>query len=193
LIAETQDPIRRSQYQWELGMAMYDTVQIYQNRSNHSLARQYGEKAVGYLEQGYEHKQTATTTYLLGRLYFRLGAIHAIRDEDHAGAVVWFEKAVPLLDRPIPPEALPDLGRYGETFVSMGVSYWKTGSQKKAIDLTQKGIKLMEQAVAKGTLDRSALSVPYGNLAAMQRHVGATDEAAKSAEMASRLKGEKTR
>jgi tetratricopeptide (TPR) repeat protein len=174
-------------------MAMYDAVQICQNRSNHALARQFGETAVAYLEQGYEHKQSPTTTYLLGRLYFRLGAIHAIRDEDHAGAVVWFEKAVPLLDKPIPPEALPDLGRYGETFVSMGVSYWKTGSRKKAIDLTLKGIKLMEQAVAKGTLERSALAIPYGNLAAMQRQIGAAEEAAKSDEMAAKLKDTKSR
>jgi tetratricopeptide (TPR) repeat protein len=193
LIAGCHDPIRKAQYQWDLGMALYDAVQICQLRANHALALQYGEAAVEYLEQGYARKQSPTTSYLLGRLYFRLGAIHAIRDQDHTAAVVWFEKAVPLLDQPVPPEALADLGRYGETFVSMGVSYWETGDRNKAIELTQKGIKLMEDAVRQGTLDRSALAIPYSNLAAMQRQVGAKEEAAKNAEMAARIKNAKPR
>ncbi len=193
LIADTQDPVRKAQYQWDLGMALYDAVQICQLRSNHALALKYGEAAVDYLEQGYAHKLSPTTAYLLGRLYFRLGAIHAIRDQDHPTAVVWFEKAIPLLDKPIPPEALADLGRYGETFVSMGVSYWETGNRNMAIELTKKGVKLMEEAVSQGSLDRSALAIPYGNLAAMQRQVGATEEAAKYSEMATKIKNTKTR
>ena len=36
----------------------------------------------------------------------------------------------------------------------MGVSYWETGQRQKAVELTQKGIKWMEQAVKQGTLDR---------------------------------------
>lgn len=193
LIAATDDPIRKGQYQWDLGMAIYDAVQISQLRSNHAMALKYGELAVEYLEQGYAHKQTPTTAYLLGRLYFRMGAIHAIRDKDHPAAIAWFERAVPLLDKPVPPEAQVDLGRFGETFVSMGVSYWETGNRKRAIELTQRGIDLMEEAVSKGILDRSALAIPYSNLAAMQRQVGANEEAAKYSDMAARIKNTKTR
>jgi tetratricopeptide (TPR) repeat protein len=193
LIASTHDPIRKAQYQWDLGMALYDAVQIYQSRSNNALALQYGQTAIEYLELGYAGKQTPTAGYLLGRLYFRLGVIHAIRDEDHASAVTWFEKAVPLLDQPVPAEAQTDLGRFGESFVSMGVSYWYTGDREKAVDLTKKGVKFMEEAVSQGTLERSALVTPYSNLAAMQRQVGATEEAAHFAEMAAKIKNSKTR
>ena len=105
----------------------------------------------------------------------------------------WFDKAVPLLNNPIPPEAFADLGRHGETFVSMGVSYWETGNRDKAIELTQHGIELMEEAVRQGTMDRSSLAIPYSNLAAMHRQVGANEDAAKYAEMASRIKNGKTR
>jgi tetratricopeptide (TPR) repeat protein len=193
LITGTQDPIRKAQYQWDLGMAIYDAVQICQLRSNHALALKYGDVAVEYLEQGYAHKQTPTTAYLLGRLYFRMGAIHAIRDQDHAAAIAWFKRAVPLLDKPVPPEAQADLGRFGETFVSMGVSFWETGNRGQAIELTKKGISLMEEAAAQGTLDRSALAIPYSNLAAMHRQVGANEEAAKYSEMAGKIKNTKTR
>ncbi|MCC6127107.1 MAG: hypothetical protein IT426_19270 [Pirellulales bacterium] len=193
LIDDTGDPIRKAQYQWDLGMALYDAVQICQLRADHAAALRYGEEAVEYLEEGYARKQSPTTAYLLGRLYFRLGAIHAIRDKDHPAAVQWFEKAVPLLDKPVPDEARADLGRFGETFVSMGVSYWETGDRNRAVELTIKGVKLMEEAVNQGTLERSALAIPYGNLAAMQRQIGKNDEAAKYSEMAARIKNAKTR
>ncbi len=189
LIDSSSDPARKSQYQWELGMALYDAVQIYQMKSEHATALKYGEVAVDYLEQGNRAKQTEASGYLLGRLYFRLGAIHAIRDSNHRVAVTWFEKAIPLLDKPIPEDAFSDLGRHGETFVSMGVSFWEVGQREKAVNLTQKGISLMEKAVSQGALDRSALIVPYNNLAAMHRQLGASNEAAKYQEMASRIKG----
>ena len=42
---------------------------------------------------------SADNAYLLGRLYFRLGAIHAVGDKNHRTAVGWFDKALPLLEK----------------------------------------------------------------------------------------------
>jgi tetratricopeptide (TPR) repeat protein len=193
LIDSTRDPVRKAQYQWDLGMAFYDAVQISQLRSDHVRALKYGEAAIDYLEQGHARKQSPTAAYLLGRLYFRMGAIYAIRDQNHDTAVSWFDKAVPLLKNPIPPEAFADLGRHGETFVSMGVSYWETSNRERAIELTEHGIGLMEEAVRQGSMDRSSLLIPYSNLAAMHRQVGANEDAAKYAEMAAKIKNTKTR
>ena len=67
--------------------------------------------------------------------------------------------------------------RHGEAFVGMGVSYWEAGQREKAVALTQKGVGWMEQAAKQGTLDRSALAVPYSNLAAMHRKLGADNQA----------------
>ncbi len=99
-----------------------------------------------------EVKQSPSSAFLLGRLYFRLGTIHALGNHDHRTAVAWFDKAIPLLERPSPNELTADLGRHGETFVSMGVSYWEAGQREKAVALTEKGIKWMEQAVKQDTL-----------------------------------------
>jgi len=147
LIAQTEDPVRKAQFQWDLGMALYDALQVYQMRDDHETALRYGERAIEYLEAGNRHQGTPGSAYLLGRLYFRLGAIHAIRDDNHRAAITWFDKAVPLLNRPIPKEAHADLGRHGETFVSMGVSYWNSGQRNTAVQLTEIGVELMEQAV----------------------------------------------
>ena len=67
--------------------------------------------------------------------------------KDHKAAVGWFDKAVALLDATPSSESPAEVGRHGETFVSMGVSYWDTGQHDKAVKLTQQGLDLMKQAV----------------------------------------------
>jgi hypothetical protein len=91
----------------------------------------------------------------------------------------------------LPNAATAEIGRHGETLVSMGVSYWSVGQREKAVVLTQKGIAMMEQGVRQGRLDHSSLGIPYHNLAAMHRQLGAGDLADHFQEMASRIKSEK--
>lgn len=191
LIASARDPGHKAQIQWELGMALYDAVQICQMRGDQEGALKHGKAAAAYLSKANEASASPTTSFLLGRLYFRLGTIHALRDHDHKAAIVWFDKAAPLLERASPEELSGDLGRHGESFVGMGVSYWEAGQQEKAVALTQKGIKWMEQAVKQGTMENSALAVPYGNLASMHRKLGAADKAEHYQELAGRVKTEK--
>ncbi len=193
LIESTPDTIRKAQYQWDLGMALYDAVQIYQLRADHASALKYAQSAAEYLENANQRKQTLATAYVLGRLYFRIGAIHAIRDKNHEEAVVWFDKAAPLLMKPIPPESEADLGHEGETFVSMGVSYWETKQRDKALELTQHGISLIEQAVKQGAAERSELIVPYNNVSTMHRTLGAVEKADQFQEMAAKLKDSKVK
>ena len=188
LIAQTEDSVRKAQYQWDLGMALYDALQVYQMRDDHETALKCGERAIECLEQGKQQQSALGGEYLLGRLYFRLGAIYAIRDDNHRAAITWFDKAVPLLNRPIPKDARADLGRHGETFVSMGVSYWKAGQRNTAIQLTETGIELMEQAVKQGLLAESALVISYDNLASMHRQHGEDDKADRLETVADRAK-----
>ncbi len=187
LIATTDDPVRKAQYQWDLGMALYDALQIYQMRNEHDQALKHGEWAIEYLEKSNRQDRLGTTSYQLGRLYFRLGAIHAVRDNNHRVAITWFDRALPLLKKPIPKEAFSDLGRHGETFVSMGVSYWESGRRDRAVELTRIGIDLMQQAVKQGSLDESALAIPYSNLASMQRQLGHDEEADRFENMAEKI------
>jgi tetratricopeptide (TPR) repeat protein len=187
LISKAQDPIRKSQYQWDLGMALYDALQVCQLRAEHDTAMKYGENAIEFLEQS-QQKQSPSASYLLGRLYFRMGAVCALRDHNHQAAVRWFEKALPLLDKPLPSEAQADLGRHGETFVSMGVSYWETGRRDRGVELTQRGVNMMEQAVQQNLLDNTSLAVAYTNLSIMHRKMGQLDNATRFESMANEQK-----
>jgi|GEM_PF-545860 len=166
-------PAHKAQVQWEMGLALYDVVQVYQMRGQRDLALKYGRQAVELLEQANQQKApNAPDRYLLGRLYFRLGSLHAIGSGDHRQAVVWFDKAVPVFYQCAADLTETERGRLGETLVSMGVSYWETGQRQRAQQLTQQGMEYMQQAVEAGLMDASALHVPKANLATMLRHSG---------------------
>jgi tetratricopeptide (TPR) repeat protein len=189
LISAAPEPGRKAELQWQVAMSLYDAMQVYQMRSNHDEALRHGELAIRYLEKSGRQNQSPSAAYLLGRTYFRMGAVYANSRKDHRTAVSWFEKAVPLLGKSPPPEAMPDLGRLGDSFVSMGVSYWNAGYRKKAVALTEHGANLIEESVRRGSHDRSVLVVPYSNLAAMQRDMGNAAGANHMQELAEKARG----
>ncbi|MDR2755805.1 MAG: hypothetical protein LBC20_08880 [Planctomycetaceae bacterium] len=187
LIESTRDPILQRKYQWETSLSLYDAVQIFQLRKNYSAALKYGEITADYMEAGIRDRKSDTDFYLLGRLYFRLGAIHAIGNQNHRAAIEWFDLAKPVFEKLLPkinPEAL---GRLGETLVSMGVSYWMTDQREEAIRLTERGLKQIERGVKNKIIDESALSIPYSNLANMYREIGKTDIAERYSKLAANI------
>ncbi len=182
-----QDPLRHRQLDWDLGATLYDAVQVYHTAGDVAQATKYGALAVEHLEAGAEDRQLQPVeTFLLGRLYYRMGALLAINADDAEKAVIWYERAIPLLERPLPASAASDQGRHGESFVSMAVSYWAVGSHDEALRLTRAGLKLMEQAVKEGTLDGEALRIPYTNLATMHRFLGDDEQAEAFSNMAAK-------
>ena len=191
LIAAARDSHRKAELQREMGTALYDAVQICQMRDDHQAALRNGEKAIEYLTQARETADSPSSDFLLGRLYFRIGTIHATEDQDHKAAVAWFDKALPLVEGASPDELSVDLGRHGESLIGMGVSYWETGQRERALTLTQKGVRWMEQAVKRGEIGEATLAVPYGNLSAMHRATGSKEAADRFQTLANRLKTEK--
>jgi len=194
LIASLPDSPRKEQIRWDLGMALYDIVQICQMRGEYQAALVYGKRAVGYLEPNVETESVSLAdTYLLGRLYFRLGAIHAVGQEDHAAAIDWFDKAIPVFEKCVLHVAQTEFGRLGETFVSMGVSFWESQRRDRAVELTERGVELMEQAVRAGALEENALEIPYDNLATMARTMGNSEDAQRYLREANKRKPAATR
>lgn len=186
-LTTTNDPIRRRQLEWQVGLALYDAMQAYHQLEAFREALEVGTLAASALEHVRPDRQPLPSdAYLLGRLYFRLGTLHVAQNELHAKAVVWFEKAQPLIELPLPDSLQTDIGRQGETLVSMAVSFWSVGQQQKALELTDAGAKLMERGVEDGVLAAEALQVPYNNLATMHRFLGDEKKADKYTELAER-------
>lgn len=186
------DPIRHRQLEWQVGLALYDAMQAYHQLEAHRQAMEVGTLAASAIEHVQTERQPlAGDAYLLGRLYFRLGTLQVAQDEAHDKAVAWFDKARPLIEKTLPPASQADVGRQGETMVSMAVSYWSVGQQELALSLTEAGAKLMQRGVEDGVLDEGALQVPYHNLATMHRYLGDDKSADQYTELAEKTTGTK--
>jgi hypothetical protein len=114
-----------------------------------------------------------------------LGAVYAVHQEDHVQACQWYDRAADLLLKQVPVTSMAVPGRHGDALVSMGVSYWQIDNRQRALELTQAGADLVEEAVTGGILSVDTLAVPYGNLAAMYKAQGEQQPATRYARLAS--------
>ena len=184
LIKSTTDPILRAKYHWDTGISLYDAVQIFQLRGQYSAALKYGELAAKYLEIGVNTRKSDTDMFLLGRLYFRLGAIYAVGNKNHRAAIAWYDLAKPIQEKLLPKIGNEALGLFGKQFVSMGVSYWDTNERQEAIQLTERGLRQILRGVRAGVVPESELVIPYSNLAKMYDEMGDRENALKYASLA---------
>lgn len=187
-LADCNDPLRRKHIQFDAGLGLYDALQALHARGDIDNALKFGTEAVELIQQGRVGRdETPIDAYRFGRLYFRIGSLYAVKRNDHATAVEWFDRAAPLLERPLAESAAADRGRQGETLVSMGISYWAGGNRERALQLTSIGASYMQQAVRDGVLAPPAMGVAYSNLATMHQQLGDETTSKKFVEMATRV------
>lgn len=191
LLDEKTDELFRARVEWELGEAYQHAVRIEHTRGDLSRALRHGSDAIERLSRSAEPRVSSPNAALtVGRLYFYLGAANAIHKQDHEEAVNWYEKARPIFaaDRPESEFVVPR--REGEAMVSMAVSYWEQGQKHLAVDLTNRGARLMRRSVAAGVTKERSLGVPYGNLAGMHRSMGNGEESTRFRRLAANARGE---
>lgn len=185
-LAAAGDPLAKARLEWELAQGLYEGMQEAHARGQAGIVTVLGESAIEHLAKVAPRR--TEHDYLLGQIYYRLGAENAVFRNDHATAVKFYAKAIPLLEKPLPVSCVADTSKHGEAFISMGVSYWQQGEQRKALELTGEGVHLVEQAVKDGLAETAQLEIPYANLANMHRELGDATNSRKYADMASRLK-----
>jgi len=187
---EAVDPAYRAHLAWELATALSYAVEIQTARHQADEALALAETAQTLFDESSPVAgRLPIYNYRRGRLCYLTGTVYSIERADHAQAMAWFDRAAPLLEKPVPAAAV-DAGEQGETFVSMAVSYWEEDLRREALRLTSQGLKLMERAVGEGKLDTVTLAIPYGNLASMHEALGELDEAKQCAELAARYESD---
>jgi tetratricopeptide (TPR) repeat protein len=167
------DETAREELNWQLGLAYFHAAEIQHRRGESELSVKYGEQAQGLLTPlAATRSEYPDTDYLMGRLHFQIGAVHAVHRNDHKTACKWYDKASKPLLKPAPMTSLATPGHHGDSLVSMGVSYWEIGQREKAYDLTKSGLELIEQGISEGILSNDATLVAQGNLSAMAQALG---------------------
>jgi len=181
------DPWRRRQIDWEVGQGLSDALAAAQKRGDATDMLDNATLTAAYLERGAEQRElTAAERKTVGELMFRIGIMHSLQRGDHATAVTWFDRAIPLWNDNDGFERDGELGRLGESYVSMAISYWQVERREDAVTLSRRGVDLMVTAVDKSQLEERALAVAYGNLATMYAEQGDEQQSKNYAEMASR-------
>ncbi len=167
------DDLARAEIDWQLGLAHLYAAELSHRRSDAEAALRYGALAQASLESGKSCRQDLPDTeFVLGRLFFQIGATHAVHRGDHVSACQWYDQAIEPLSQPVPVTLLATPGMHGDALVSMAVSYWEIGDRDRAYELTGAGVELIEQGIAEGLLASDSLKVPQSNFAAMSRALG---------------------
>jgi tetratricopeptide (TPR) repeat protein len=188
------DPWRRRQIDWETGQGLADALTSAQKRGDASDMLDNATLTAAFLERGAEHRElTAPERKAIGDLLFRVGIMYSLQKGDHATAVTWFDRVVPLWEENDVFERDGELGRQGESYVSMAISYWQVDRREDAMALSRRGVDLMVTAVDKSQLEERALAVAYGNLSTMYAEQGDDAQSQTYAEMASRAEATGTR
>lgn len=188
--SQTDDPLWISQLEWTAGIAYQHALEIEHHRRHPKQALEYSEKAIELMADKAEaRRELAETEQMVGKLYFHIGAVHAVHQSEHKEAVKWYDRAFPLMASEKAKSELVVPRHEGEALVSMAVSYWDQNDQKRAIKLTEMGADLIEQAVSGGVITKDNLAVPYGNLAAMHKQLGNATEAQRYAKLVESVKG----
>ena len=184
MLEEAGDPGYKAALSWHLAVALGDAVEIENARKRRAEASELARLAMDCFESGATAGQELPQRdFVRGRLMYRMGEMVATSNADHRRAVEWFNRALPLLER-APASAAVVRGRRGEMMVSMAISYWDADEREQALRLTERGVRLMEQAAGDGLVAKSALATPYANLANMHKRLGHGGDAKKYSVMA---------
>ena len=188
------DPSRRRQVDWEVGRGLDDALTAAQKRGDADDMLDNATLTAAYLERGAEQRELSPTERReFGELMFRIGIMYSLQRGDHATAVTWFDQVLPLWADDAAVTRHADLGRVGESYVSMAISYWQVDRRDDALTLARRGVDLMVAAVDKKQLAERALAVAYGNLATMYAEEGNESQSRAYAEMATRAEATGTK
>jgi tetratricopeptide (TPR) repeat protein len=192
LLESAGDPLYQATIRQQVAKLQFDAARIMLARQDAAKSRDLAHHAAALCDDLLKDRELSPSDEdWVGRLYFYLGSLYALQERNHREAVRWYERGLPLLTKTAPREASSALGRHGERFVSMGVSYWAVGARNEAIRLTKDGIDAMEKASRSGHFARQELAVPYTNLASMYQSLGKHAEARRMSSLAQKIEAAK--
>ena len=188
LIEQSTDELFQQEVHWQIGRGLFSAARLAKDRgafdeaiAQGMLAHKHLKAAMSPREEDLEGKA------LIGGISFLVGSQHAIARQDHEQAVTWYQRALPFLNHAGMENSWTRRGWHGERFVSMGLSFWKTGDRERGLELTEQGIAWVEKAVQQDGFPRRHLEVPYGNASIMYQTLGRQEQARKMAERAAEL------
>lgn len=182
-LAKTLDEVSAAAARWTAGQALANAVKIFEARKDYQQAIISGRKALEYLEVALQFRPETDRT-IVGVLNARLGAdfLNGLKNAKEASA--HFAKADALFQK-IEGEVKPkDAAEIGAQLAAVGAIYWKSGKKEDGVAMLKRSVAVLARAVEDGVVDKTALYVPYANLATMSKTLKNAADAAKYAKLA---------
>jgi tetratricopeptide (TPR) repeat protein len=184
LTPHLEDELARAELQWQLGLAYLYATELSHRRGEGDAAIKFGDQSASSLTKGKAcRREMPDAEFVMGRLYFQIGAAYAVHRTDHVTACQWYDKAIEPLSQPMPFTALATPHLHGDALVSMAVSYWEIGDRERAYELTGAGVEMLEQGIAEGLVKSDAVGVAQANFLAMSKALGKVELDAPPVEM----------
>jgi tetratricopeptide (TPR) repeat protein len=178
VVKNSPDAEYQNELRWITVETLYEAIEISRTRGDNKQVVKFADEAEKLIDQlDRRRERTPHSDYLIGKIYFYAGLAESIGPQNHPKAVRYYEKSLPYFSVDLPSRNISEQGLHGERFVSMGVSYWQARAQDEAVNLTERGLKIMLAAERVGRLKEEALAVPYGNLATMYEALEDPDRA----------------
>ncbi len=173
MLEQNEDPLYQIRVRRDAAKGLMAAAVVFRKLGRFSLALETAQEARKLAASNPEN--TVRDRYLRGCIEFTVGSIYAVYQKDHEKACQHYDRALAAFPQELPTALEHETGEHGERLVSIGVSLWEVGRKREAIEWTERGASWMERAAEHGLLPESALTVPYGNLSAMQKAMGNQD------------------
>ena len=189
LIKQSNDELTGKEVHWQIGRALFTAAQLARQRGADEQVITHGSAAYRHLQEADSAREDELEGQaLVGGVSFLVGSVEAISRQDHEQAVHWYQRALPYLAQPGMERHWTSRGWHGERFVSMGLSFWKTGDRDRGLELTEQGLAWVEEAVRDSGFPRRHLVVPYANISIMYQALGQQKQAQEIALRAASLR-----
>ena len=182
-LAKTLDEVSAASARWTAGQALANAAKIFEARKDYQQAIISGRKALEYLEVALQFRPE-TDRAIVGVLNARIGADFVNGLKNAKEASTHFAKADALFQK-IEGEVKPkDAAEIGTQLAAVGAIYWKSGKKEEGVATLKRSVAVLARAVEAGVVDKTALYVPYANLATMSKALKNAADAAKYTKLA---------
>jgi tetratricopeptide (TPR) repeat protein len=182
-LAKTLDEVSAASARWIAGQALANAAKIFEARKDYQQAIISGRKALEYLEVALQFRPEADRA-IVGVLNARIGADFLNGLKNAKEASTHLAKADALFQK-IEGEVKPkDAAEIGTQLAAVGAIYWKSGKKDEGVATLKRSVAVLARAVEAGVVDKTALYVPYANLATMSKAMKNAADAAKYAKLA---------
>lgn len=174
LTKNCDDPLNLQYVYWKCGKGLFGAYRIAEERGESDRALTYAFESFHYLEPFCDETPRKVLS-VLGPVDYDFAVLFAAKKNLQAETLACRERAVRVIEAAAEANSALDNGENGVRLTNLGKAYWTDGDRERGLSLTERGIALIESAVAEKVFEPEELIVPLRNAELMARKLERAD------------------